>query len=62
MTLKDNSIVLATTGKISELKKYIIKKSKRLIKTYPRLTYLSINRKLKDIVREMKKSEKNNKE
>lgn len=62
ITLKDNSIVLATTGKLSELKKYIIKKSRRLIKTYPRLTYLSINRKLKDIVKEMKKSEKNNEE
>ena len=57
--LKDNSLVLATTGKLAELKKHIIKKSRRLIRTYPRLTYLNINRKLKDIVREMKKSEKN---
>ncbi|MBE5822065.1 MAG: hypothetical protein E7311_05740 [Clostridiales bacterium] len=62
LTLKDNSIVLATTGKIAELKKYVIKKSRRLIRTYPRLTYLSINRKLRDIVKEMKKGERNNKE
>lgn len=55
LEIRDNSIIMATTEKISELRKHIIKKSRRLLRTFPRLTYLGINRRLKDIVKEIKK-------
>ncbi len=55
LLIKDNSIVLATTNRVNELKKEILKKSKRLIRTYPKLTYLRFNKKLKDILNEIKK-------
>ena len=53
--IRDNPIILATTNRVSELKREILKKSKRLIKTYPKLTYLRFNKKLKDILIEIKK-------
>lgn len=56
LTLKESSIFIATTEKLINLKRYILKKSKRLLKTYPKLTYLSINRRLRDIVNEIKRS------
>lgn len=36
------------------LKEKILKRSKRLLKIYPKLTYLKINRRLRDIVNEIK--------
>lgn len=61
MMIKDNSILLATTTKIGDLKKYLVKKSKRLLTTFPKLTYLKLNKKLKDIIGEPKiLSDKNN--
>ena len=53
--IRDNSIILATTNRVGELKREILKKSKRLITTYPKLTYLKFNKKLKDILIEIKK-------
>ena len=53
--IRDNPIILATTNRVGELKREILKKSKRLIRTYPKLTYLRFNKKLKDILIEIKK-------
>ena len=53
--IRDNPIILATTNRVGELKREILKKSKRLIRTYPKLTYLRFNKKLKDILNEIKK-------
>lgn len=44
---------------IVDLKEKILKRSKRLLRIYPKLTYLKINRRLRDIVSEIK--EKNRK-
>lgn len=38
----------------TELKTKILKKSKRLLKIYPKLTYLKLNRRLRDVVNEIK--------
>ena len=50
LLIKENPIILATTNKVSELKSFLIKRSKRLVTAYPKLTYLKVNKKLKDII------------
>ncbi len=50
-----NNIVSVTASKMEALKKYIVKRSRRLVTTYPRLTYIKLNKKLKDIISEIRK-------
>lgn len=40
---------------LSELTEKILKRSKRLLRIYPKLTYLKINRRLRDIITEIKR-------
>ncbi len=39
---------------ISELTEKILKRSKRLLKIYPKLTYLKLNRRLRDVINDIK--------
>ena len=53
--IKDNALVVASTNRVSEVKKQILGGSARILNTYPKLTYLKINRKLRDVVNEIKR-------
>lgn len=45
---------------LEELKNNIVKKSRRLLKVYPKLTYLKVNRSLREVVNDIKHNISNN--
>lgn len=50
-----------TKQDLVQLKEKILKRSKRLLRIYPKLTYLKMNRKLRDVINEINNSDKENK-